>query len=85
MTINDTTCHDKLVIADNFNLFFASIGEMMETSTTEHVDSSYKDYLTKRIYSNFGFRLMDNMYRVKTIKDIKMSMIKGHDGIHQSF
>ena len=28
MTINDTTCHDKQVIADNFNLSFASIGEM---------------------------------------------------------
>ena len=28
MTINDTTCRDKQVIADNFNLSFASIGEM---------------------------------------------------------
>ena len=58
MTINDTTCHDKQVIADNFNLLFASIGEMNETNTAEHVDSSYivhvcKDYLTKYIDSNF--------------------------------
>ena len=30
MTINGTTCHDKQVIADNFNRFFASIGEMNE-------------------------------------------------------
>ena len=43
MTINDTTCQDKQVIADNFNLFFASIGEMNETNTAEHVDSSSKD------------------------------------------
>ena len=81
MTINDTTCHDKQVIADNFNLFFSSIGEMNETNTAEHVDSSYKDYLTKQIDSNFDFRLIDNRYTLKIIKDIKMSMSKGHDGI----
>ena len=49
MTINDTTSHDKQVIADNFNLFFASIGEMNETNTAKHVDSSCKEYLTKQI------------------------------------
>ena len=61
VTINDTTCHDKQVIADNLNRFFASIGEMNETNTAEHVDSSYKDYLTKQIDSNFDFRLIDNI------------------------
>ena len=81
MTINDTTCHDKQVIADNFNLFFAFIGEMNETNTAEHVDSSYKDYLTKQIDSNFDFRLINNRYTLKIIKNIKMSMSKGHDGI----
>ena len=81
MTINDNTCHDKQVIADNFNLFFASIGEMNETNTAEHVDSSYKDYLTKRIDSNFDFRLIDNRYTLKIIRDMKMSMME----FHQSF
>ena len=52
---------------------------MNETNTAEHVDLSYKDYLTKQIYSNFDFRLIDNRYTL--IKDIKMSMSKGHDGI----
>ena len=59
MTIDDTTCHDKQAIADNFNLFFASIREINVTNTAEHVDSSYKDYLTKQIDSNFDFRLID--------------------------
>ena len=81
MTINGTACHDKQVIADNFNRFFASIGEMNETNTVEHMDSSYKDYLTNRIDSNFAFRLIDNRYTLKIIKDIKMSMSNGHDGI----
>ena len=67
MTIIDTTCHDKQVIADNFNFFVASIGEINETNTAEHVDSSYKDYLTKQIDSNFDFRLIDNRYTLKII------------------
>ena len=81
MTINGTTCHDKQVIADNFNRFFASIGEMNETNTVEHMDSSYTDYLTNQIDSNFAFRLIDNRYTLKIIKDIKISMSNGHDGI----
>ena len=72
MTINDTTCHDKLLIADNNNLFSASIGEMNETNTAEHVDSSYKDYLTKQIDFNFDFRLIDNRYTLKIMKNIKI-------------
>ena len=81
LTINDATCHDMQVIADNFNLLFASIGEMNETNTDEHVDSSYKNYLTKQIDTNFDFRLIDNRYALKITKDIKMSISKGHDGI----
>ena len=43
--------------------------------TAEHVDSSYKEYLTKQVDSNFDFRLIDNRYTLKIIKDrIKMSM-----------
>ena len=81
MTINGTTCHDKQVIADNFNRFFDSIGEMNETNTVEHMDSSYKDYLTNQIDSSFAFRLIDNRCTLKMIKDIKMSMSNGLDGI----
>ena len=47
---------------------------MNETNTVEHMDSSYTDYLTNQIDSNFAFRLIDNRYTLKIIKDIKMSM-----------
>ena len=80
-TINGTTGHDKQVIADNFNRFFASIGEMNETNTVEHMDSSYTDYLTNQIDSNFVFRLIDNRDTLKILKGIKMSMSNCHDGI----
>ena len=53
---------------------------MNETNTVEHMDSSYTDYLTNQIDSNFAFRLIDNRYTLKIIKDI-MSMSNGHDGI----
>ena len=49
--------------------------------TVEHMDSSYTYYLTNQIDSNFAFRLIDNRYTLKIIKDIKMSMSNGHDGI----
>ena len=51
------------------------------------MDSSYTDYLTNQIDSNFAFRLIDNRYTLKIIlynyiiiQDIKMSMSNGHDG-----
>ena len=36
---------------------FASIGEMNETNTVAHMDSSYTDYLTNQIDSNFCFSI----------------------------
>ena len=78
MTINGTTCHEKQVIADNFNRFFASIGEMNETNTVEHMDSSYTaDYLTNQIDSNFAFRLIDNRYTLSISSLISMFGYRG--------
>ena len=33
----------------------ASVGDLNETNTVEHTDSSYTDYLTNPIDSNFAF------------------------------
>ena len=82
MTINDVNCCDKLVIADNFNSFFASIGEQNARNITEeHVNSSYRDYLTDRTDSQFIFRTIYNNYTIQIIKNIKTSRSIGHDGI----
>ena len=43
------------MIADKFNRSFASIGEINETNTVEHMDSSYTDYLTNQTDSNLLF------------------------------
>ena len=82
MTINGVDCRDKQVIADNFNSFFASIGEQNARNITEeHGNSSHRDYLTDRIDSQFIFRTIDNNYTIQIIKNIKTSRSHGHDGI----
>ena len=82
MTINGVDCRDKQVIADNFNSFFASIGEQNARNITkEHRNSSHRDYLTDRIDSQFVFHTTDNNYTIQIIKNIKTSRSIGHDGI----
>ena len=54
---------------------------MNKTNTLEHMESSYTDYLTNLIDSTFAFRIIDNRYTLKIIKDTKMSMSNGQDGI----
>ena len=45
LIINGVDCTDKQCIADNFNIFFASIGKLTASNIGRHHDSSYQDYL----------------------------------------
>ena len=78
---NGAECSDKQAIAEHFNSFFVSVGEFNSKNITEHGDSSYRDYLSERIESNFEFRLVDSHYIKQIIKGIKTSRSNGHDGI----
>ena len=69
----------------HFNSFFASVGEPNSKNITEHGGSSYGDYLSERIESNFEFRLVDSHYIKQIIKGIKTSRSNGHDGISSEF
>ena len=60
MIINGLECSDKQAIAEHFNSFFATVGELNSRNITEHNDSSYRDYLSERIESSFEFRLVDS-------------------------
>ena len=71
MTVNGAECSDKQAIAEHFNSFFASVGELNSKNITEHGDSSYRDYLSERIESNFEFRLVDSHNIKQIIKGIK--------------
>ena len=78
---NGVECSDKQAIVENFNYFFASVGELNSRNITEHNDSSYRDYLSERIESSFEFRLVDSHDVKRIIKGIKISRSNGHDGI----
>ena len=81
MTVNGANCSDKQAIAEHFNLFVDSVGELNSKNITEHGDSSYRDYLSERIEYNFEFRLVDFYYIKQIIKEIKTSRSNWHDGI----
>ena len=81
MTVNGAECSDKQAIAEHFNSFLASVGELNSKNLTEHGDSSYRDYLSERIESNFEFRLVDSHNIKQIIKGINTSRSNGHDGI----
>ena len=81
MTVNGAECSDKQAIAEHFNSFFASVGELNSKNITEHGDSSYRDYLSERIESNFEFCLVVSHNIKQIIKRIKTSRSNGHDGI----
>ena len=85
MTVNDAECSDKQAIAEHFNSFFASVGELNSKKITEHGDSSFCDYLSERIVSIFEFQLVDSHYIKQIIKGIKTSRSNGHDGISSGF
>ena len=81
--INGLECSDKqaMPIAEHFNSFFATVGELNSRNITEHNDSSYRDYLSERIESSFDFRLVDSHDVKQIIKRIETSRSNGHDGI----
>ena len=81
MIINGLECSDKQAIAEHFNLFFATVGELNSRNITEYSDSSYRDYLSERIESSFQFQLVDSHDVKQIIKGIKTSRSNGHDGI----
>ena len=62
MTVHGAECSVKQAIAEHFNSFFASVGELKSKNIAEHVDSRYRDYLSERIESNFEYRLVDSHY-----------------------
>ena len=44
MTINGQDCKDKQIIAEQFNSFFATIGELNERNIHKHNGSNFRDY-----------------------------------------
>ena len=81
MTIQGHECSDKKVIADQFNIFFATMGMQNVHRDNVHDRHSFRNYLTHQTETNFSFHMIDNNATVRMIKSMKMSQSKGHDGI----
>ena len=81
MTINGQDCKDKQIIAEQFNSFFATIGELNERNIHKHNGSNFRDYLTSQFNCRFAFYSIDNTETLRIIKNIKTSHSRGHDGI----
>ena len=81
MPIHGHECNDKEVIAEQFNIFFATMG-MQNAHRDNALDrNSFQNYLTHQTETNFSFHLIDNNATVRIIKGMKMSHSKGHDCI----
>ena len=72
---------ENVDIADCFNKFFANIGPDLANSIKGPMGQSYKDYLKKKIESNFVFDTVDNTYVLKLIQNLKSKPSFGHDGL----
>ena len=81
MTINGRDCKDKRIIAEQFNSFFATIGQLNEHNIHKHNGSNFRDYLTSQFNCRFAFHSIDKTEILRIIKNIKTSHSRGHDGI----
>ena len=81
LTIHSHECNDKKVIAEQFNIFFASMRMQNTHRDNAHDRNSFLNYLTHQTKTSFSFHWIDNNDTVRLIKGMKMSQSKEHDGI----
>ena len=80
---NGRDLSDNIEIANEFNRFFANIGENL-ASNVEQFDNhelSYKTYLQTHHAQNCRFELIDENATIKVIDYIENKSSSGHDGI----
>ena len=80
MTVEGHDCSDRKAITEEFNNFFATVGERNGHTNSEG-DSNFRDYLTHKTDKIFSLSQIDNTATIRIINNIKISQSKGHDGI----
>ena len=68
MNINGQECSNKEIIVEEFNTFFATVGENIEQNIRKHEGSHYRNYLTNDIRCNFVFHFIDINVTMRIIK-----------------
>ncbi len=82
MTINGADCCNIDIIVNQFNTFFSTITEQNNVNLDTHEESSFSDYLTENIQSNFQFSIITDDMTKNIISNMKDSHSRGHDGIN---
>ena len=80
IVINNNKISNKQEIADNFNDYFASIGETLANKIPQS-KHSHEKYLSDRILTSFNFQTIEQDTVKKIIKDLKPKTSSGDDGI----
>ena len=81
MTTNGRDRKDKQIIDEQFNSFFATIGELNERNIRKHNGSNFRDYVTTENNYRFTFHSIDNTDPLPFVKNMNTSRSRGHDSI----
>ena len=84
-TIKGETITDKTDISNNFNSFFANIGENLSSDIKYAGNKTTSSYLKQRVICSFQFECVPTTEVTKIIKNLASKNSSGHDGISARF
>jgi len=77
--VNDLPESDPKTIADNFNLYFTSIGPKLANTIAAPENITFKDYLLHPIQNSFSFKEIDSKQIIEIIDKLKPKSSCGSD------
>ena len=84
-TIKGETITDKTDLSNNFNSFFANIGENLSSDIKYAGNKTTSSYLKQRVVCSFQFECVPTTEVTKIIKNLASKNSSGHDGISARF
>ena len=84
-TIKGETITDKTDLSNNFNSFFANIGENLSSDIKYTGNKTTSSYLKQRVVCSFQFECVPTTEVTKIIKNLASKNSSGHDGISARF
>ena len=84
-TINGQNIEDKTEISNQFNSFFASVGEKISNGITNNGRKTVSSYLKQRVVCSFDFECVDVSEVEKVMQNLASKNSSGHDGISARF
>ena len=84
-TINGQNIEDKTEISNQFNSFFASVGEKISNGITNNGRKTVSSYLKQRVVCSFEFECVGVSEVEKVMQNLASKNSSGHDGISARF